>query len=897
MRHVSKKVIMLAFICCLAAGLMLPPSVVNAAVENEGTIFKGRLFSEPEKIATPITKAGIAGAVIGNEDGKQVFYTTVNAELASFQIVDIQTNTLINKFDLEDVQQVWAHTIAPDGTVYIGGIRTSGQTMGSLWSYSPVTKTVTKLGELSEKSIWSMTTDEAGNVYMGTFQAGKVIKYDPVTKQFKDYGSMVAGQEYVRSMAYYDGYIYAGIGTVGDVVKLDVSGEGEGTKVSLGAELPSLLGVSANEISFAYDMSIVNDILLVKFDGLMTLAFYDLKKQEWIEHTITKDSVNGTGVGVYNFNQLAKDGNKVYLPANGHIVELDLTTFETKYVVKFGTSLRGAAWVEFTDIPGFTGKSLVTMNGSGTMYIINVEEGKVINRPSALIGAPNPIHNIEVGPEGNLYMSAYPAGIGAIYNPVTDTFTNLIMEQAEGMVAYGDSMYLGVYPGGHLEKIDTTVSPAAVERVLTIGEAQDRPYVMKTFEDKIMMGTIPGYGELGGALVIFDPLTEEIKVHRNVVQNQSIVGLAYKDGYIYGSTTVHGGLGINPSEKSAKMFVWDVANETKVAEFTLDIPGLSNPPMISALSVGPDGNIWGGVNGIVFVMDPKTYEVIDYNNIYPDINNYGMWRPYHAYWGEDGLLYMDLADRITVIDPKTLNYVRLFEESMEVKFMNIAKDASGEQAIYFADATDMGSLQKITVSDVQYAIPGDLALLQNEDSSDISVKLYAKSASELYSFKAKVSYDSSKFTVGSVTASDAWSANGMMIWSEDNGVITIVGTQYGNNSINGVTDLVNIVLQPLTNEANFYSPVTLLANAQSISIDGDETEYIHTLQEDRPIIVRHNYDINDVNFDGKVDAADLKAVANQIGSVLSEDNAQMDLNADGIINVVDAGLVGLEVLQ
>ncbi|MFC3770529.1 cohesin domain-containing protein [Paenibacillus sp. GCM10012303] len=905
MRNIRNKWISIAVFCCLLVSAVFPAVPAGASPGGDSEVtFKGRIFGEPEKIATPITKAGLSGAVVGVEDGQPVFYTTVNAELASFQIVDIKTNTLLRSFPMPGVQQAWAHVIAPDGTVYIGGIRTSGQTRGILWTYSPVTKEIVELGEPipGEKSIWSLTVDDKGNVYGGTFQSGRVFKYDPVAKTFTDYGTMTAGQEYVRSLAYHDGYIYAGVGTVGDVVKLGVTEATQGYKASIAADVPGLLGVTAAQVPFAYDMAVAGDLLLVKFQGdLYKMLIYDLRNEAWLPHVIDKDTANGgTGVGVFNFAQLAAiRDNKLYIPANGYLTELDLTTFQTTPLIKYGTSLRGAAWVQFDQLPGYPGQSLVSMKGNGEIAVFNVDAKTVYSMPSALVGAPNPIHNIEVGPDGNLYMSAYPAGVGAVYDPRTGTTKNLIMEQAEGMVAYGTDMYLGLYPGGHVYKIDTTRSTPVASEVFTIGEAQDRPYIMKTMGDKIMTGTIPGYGELGGALTIFDPASGQVKVHRNIVQNQSIVGLAYKDGYIYGSTTIHGGLGTTATERSAKMFVWDVANERKVTEFTLDIPGLSNPPMISGLSVGPDGNIWGGVNGILFKMDPESYDILNYKNMYPDIANYGMWRPYHPYWGKDGLLYMDLADRITVIDPKTLDFVRLFPQSMEVKFMALAADADGREQIYFADATDMGSLQRIQVSDVQYEHAGKLkwnGAVSAQQNETVTVRLELDQANELYGFKAKLAIDPDQWTVKSITGSDSWITDGYLTWSASGSNVTIVGTQLGSQGVSGSKAVAEIRLTAKKNHVN--TKLLLLGESETIRIDGDVTGVTFRQGTDTawPIRIGDVYE-EDMNQDGTVDTADLIELARQIGAGINDTNRHMDLNRDNKIDITDLGLVGLKVYR
>ncbi|WP_052759566.1 cohesin domain-containing protein [Paenibacillus sp. DMB20] len=894
-----KKWMMLPIAALMVFTAALSGGMTAGAAGGDPVSFKGKTFGQPVDLGVPISRASISDAVVGKEDGKDVFYTTVNGDTAIFNVVDIKNHKLIRSFPLTGTQQSWRQTIAPDGTVYIGGITTSGQTKGDLWAYSPATKTIQNLGQPipGEKSIWTLITDEHGNVYGGTFQSGKVFKYDPATQKFHDYGSMIQGQEYVRSIAYHEGFVYAGIGTKGDVVRLNVE---TGEKQVISDGVAALLGVEAAAVPFAYDMTIVNGLLAVKFgDPSMTLLFYDLKAKEWLPHKVGKDAGGITGAGVFSFNQLVAKDNKLYIPANGHVTKVNLDTFETRLTaIKYGTSFRGAGWVGF-DANGKE-QSFATMKANGDYSIFNVVDETSENYPSVLQGQPNPIHNIEQGPDGKLYMSGYPGGMGAQFDPATLKYTTFVLEQAEGMIAHGNDMYFGVYPGGHVYKADTTQPVPKAEKVFTIGDHQDRPYIMKTMEDKIMIGTIPDYGQLGGALTIYDPAAGQHEVFRDIVKNQSIVGLAYKDGYIYGSTTVHGGLGISPTERSAKMFVWDVANKKKVTEFTLNIPGLSNPPMISGLTVGPDGNIWGGVNGILFKLDPKTYELIDYKNVYSDISNYGMWRPYHSYWSKDGLLYMDLADRITIIDPRTMDHVRLVPDSMEVKFMSTAIDASGNENIYYADASSMGNLMMIPVSDTEYEQAGQLKLTAPasvKPGQTIPLTLQISQASDLYGFKAKVQYDAKKWEAVDVIASPAWKEQGYLTWANEGGILTLVGTQLKERSIQGDADLAEVTLKAIGTEGQ--TAVTLVKGAETIRKDGDQTGHIDVLGQDKPVQISIGLPKipEDFNGDNKVDVLDLMLISKEVGLPLADQNRHMDLNGDGKNDIADMALVGLKMMN
>src|SRR5690606_985236 len=132
----------------------------------------------------------------------------------------------------------------------------------------------------------------------------------------------------------------------------------------------------------------------------------------------------------------------------------------------------------------------------------------------------------------------------------------------EGMTFYNDQLYLGTYPKANLTIFDTS-RPGGEGNPRTLfslhDEEQDRPFGMLAVPEikKIFMGTVPGYGILGGALAVIDPDTSTPEVHRNLIKNHGIVTFAYRNGILYGGTTIYGGLGIEPVEKEAKLFLWD----------------------------------------------------------------------------------------------------------------------------------------------------------------------------------------------------------------------------------------------------------------------------------------------------------------------------------------------------
>ncbi|WP_043929679.1 FIMAH domain-containing protein [Bacillus sp. EB01] len=630
----------------------------------------GKRYSEPRNLGSLIQSVAVYDSTYGVEDGRDIMYTTSSGSPAIFQVVDLKSQEVLRTYPLEGTGAVWTHITVPNGNVYIGG-------NGYLYEYSPVTKEVKNLGGIGESVVYGLSYDEEGRVYFGSFPNAKAGRYDPKTGEMKDYGSIAPGQSYSRSTAYHNGYLYLGIGVENAIVKLDVE-TGEYEKIKVPDHVVPGSSVWQMDAAGKYIVAGVGG-------GSNTLLFYDTETGQWSDKYYT----NSKGIRLIHG---LPGSNKVYFLQGSKLMEVDFNTLSaTDTKVVFGTFLRNTAWVEVENDPDLPGKSLVTVQFGGQVTYMNLQTKKVKTTQLPIVGNPIPIQTLEKGPEGNLYLSGYPGGKGAVYNPETNVNRNFTLGQAEGMVALGDKMYFGVYTGATIFEMDAT-NPASTPKQIYDIPHQDRPFIMTAAQNKLFIGTIPDYGYLGGSLTVLDPANvKDTAVYPNVVHNQAIAGLAEVNGKLYGSTTVAGGLGIDPTEPAAKIFVWDIEKGEKITEFVPEIPGVTvQPKMISGMSLGPDGLLWSAAAGAIFAMDPDTLEIVKSKNIFPEVKDYGRWRPIHIRWSEDGLMYTNLAGNLTEIDPVTLEHEVLTNTVTEL--MTIGNDGN----IYYVNKVD---LMKIEVSD------------------------------------------------------------------------------------------------------------------------------------------------------------------------------------------------------
>lgn len=642
-------------------------------VYAEGTPeLKGRKMGPVESLGAPLEDVQTLSAVYGMEDGHNMMYTTSNGFPGVFSVIDLDTYELVRSFPLENTSRSWTHAIDKEGNVYIGGYGL-GSADARLFHYSPITKEIEDLGVAiqGENVIWDITVDEEGNVYGGTYNNGKVFKYDVAAKKFTDFGQVDPAEDNVRAIAYYNGYIYAGTGPLnGRVWKIKADDPSDKQRIEI-PDSPMKDGkpiYNKASMKYVYDLTIIGNRLYTFFNGDFVMMAYDMDTGEWLMDNVYQPVRGGVGLSPA-FNGKAYYAERII--GAFKLMEIDLETGEASPApVNYGLGLREMAMVTLPNQPDFPDPVIITNNYSGGVILMDMDKGKITTLPSLAKPGETSIQSFEKGNDGKIYISGYMGSSGIQFDPKTKEFTKFPLEQVEGMTPLGDKMYMGVYPGARIMELDTTKPMGSSNRPKELfsmsGEKQDRPFAMTSGDGKLFIGTIADYGQLGGALAIYDPATGEKSVHRNVVQNQSVVGLAYKDGKIYGSTTISGGLGITPTEPAAKVFVWDVEKGEKILE---TVPNYSDtdktPKAISGLTFDKDGLLWGVAQNTLFAMDPTTLEVVKKLSTGP--NNWGAghyWRPVYMKWGKDGLLYTTLGGKLTVIDTETLEYRQLADTNL-----------------------------------------------------------------------------------------------------------------------------------------------------------------------------------------------------------------------------------------
>ncbi|OCA87751.1 hypothetical protein A8F94_07840 [Bacillus sp. FJAT-27225] len=669
----KSKLSIIAALFVLLISTALPQPTASA---NESAFTVKHQFEETvnlgEAVKSPLSQIAAYGQ---NSKGENLQYIAITGTPAVFYVVNAETGERLFSQPIPNSDVIWAMTIGNDNNVYFASTQN-----GVLYRYLPEENRMETIGKNpSDNFVWDIKSSPDGKIYGATYDESKVFEYDIASNTFRDLGPMKEGEKYARGLGVTDEYLYVGIGTTAGVVRYDrETGEKK--------EIPTPVSGQTLTIS---EVAIYNGKLFV-YAGA-DLIVIDEATEQHIRTMKFQSKISPPSP--YN-------PDLIYYKLQGDLFSYNTATDTVSKVENIpslpsSTAVKAHSWMTLS-----TGETVLTgMTAFTDSFFYNPENNSYSVHFPDVDAQGAALQSIAVI-DGNVYSAAYQRGMSIYNEKLQDyTYTNYSFHQAEGIREYNGKVYFGTYTGAKMYRYDPLLpieynetGKANPGLYLDIEDEQDRPFTMTTGDNKLFIGTIPTYGVNGGALTILEEkeaedgsVDIESKTYRNIVENQSVFGLAYKDGKVYGGTSIYGGLGIDPVAEEAKMFVFDVEKGEKIAEFTPEIPGLEDTPFqnIGELSFGPDGLLWGIIDGTIFAMDPETYEVVKSKEIYETTFLSSKWRPFYLVWGPDGNLYTTLNRKLTVVNPETLQSEQLVEGTVDL--MDLSEDGS----IYYGKGANL----------------------------------------------------------------------------------------------------------------------------------------------------------------------------------------------------------------
>lgn len=516
----------MAAVLGLSAGLAPQPSAAaSPASDSAGAV----ATVEDLGPASEVTYTGVAEQV-----GDHIWTATSGVSPVVVGAYDVTTHLIDRKVSLPSGAGAWAMThIGTD--LYIGLY-----SPGDLYRIDTITGTLTKVANFGS-FIWAITATPDGTIVAGTYPDAGVFEYDPATGVTRSYGTVVAGEMYVRSIAADQDTIYAGVGTKAHLVAID---RATGAKTEL---LPAKYA----DRTFVATLALSGDRLVAGLSPTGTMLVFD-----------TADLSNPVEVQAPLGDQ--------YVTA----ITIDPATGD----IYFGTRLSGTLYrytasgvLERLGSP-YDGASFnrIFVNGSSIRAELSsqVVEYDVATAQFAgydLVTAglpPTPEQPMQIAATKGTVLVSGKAGI-QIHDLSTGASTRTFLSgEAKTMTPVDGTVYLGVYTLARLfsMKPDGT----ALTELVSIEHEQTRP-TDATYDkasNELLVTTEADYGRFNGALVEYHLGTKLLEVHRGVVPDQSVQSVGVDQGVAFLGSNIRNSFGTEPIVKSATISAFDLATNT-----------------------------------------------------------------------------------------------------------------------------------------------------------------------------------------------------------------------------------------------------------------------------------------------------------------------------------------------
>lgn len=641
----------------------------------------------------PATQTQMHGSCVGeNENGEQIFYGVAKGSPSIFFAYNLHTKEMEFQADLP--YDSCAVDISPvDQRIYVAA-------HSVFYIYDPKIKKLTGYGSIfGETAVMDHGSfDSEGNYYFGTFPNACLVRYNIKKDVLENLGSHMVQGNYVRSVVVCGDNVYMGnLSVPAQIGVYNIR-----TRRTKDLPMPELGDVLTAAPSSVYTMSTLGKYFVakIKFQNYFC-CIYDSELEEWIDYVPATSHLHWAGP--YENEQ----GEEIAY-YGGYDSNIRSYNFQTKEIKDYPTlKLEGAKYVinpklvEMKDQEKYPGKSLIFGTTEAGYAVANFETGRMeYNLPEEFPSIPTQVSRMIAGNPNEIVCGVMQGSFASVFDiQQGKTVKKAPTSQIESLDFIDGKYYFGMYGTARLLEYDSAWE-APVEAGNMAKEHQDRCFNIADADDKIIWGSIPYYGYLGGCIGVYDKKTKGYKVYDRPVQNHSITGLAYRDGKIYASTGIYGGLGIDPVPDLAKMFIMDI--ETGEVELIKDVIFSTDKApqyMAGKMTFSPDGRLFMGGNNVLAELNPEDLSIIKEMRIGSQADQVlqmtSLWEGNELVWAPNGLLLTNTGKKLTAVDIDTYETKTLISD-MQIGCFTIASDDN----VYFL-SKDTTVLWKAEISGLE----------------------------------------------------------------------------------------------------------------------------------------------------------------------------------------------------
>ena len=613
--------------------------------------------------------------------GKTVLVTYSMSTPGCLNVVDIEERSVVEYYMGPEDGESYAWSVCKIETGNVVYVGVTCNHIGYIYKYDPMTKTFNKEATIPSDYgyyVYSMTS-YGTDLYFGTYNAGRVIKYNTLTKTFTSLWQ--SGFSYVRGVDIYNNKIYAGISTStydNCIYEIDMA-TGIKKNIPLSAEIKNYMnsGLTSAQINAPncelQSLMIRGNIAVISLIDKRSattknmLLLYNVKTETWAP----LPAAQPTSGGYQGFSPTPVVGGFTYVPYNGNVWKINTSNGATS-----NTNKQAGSFFRGSHIVPVVGKNpiIYTIQAYGRfqkMDLNSKSNNMDIDQVISIRAGAKTIRSFAAGPDGRLYMGGYLSNVGAVYNPFNKVSTVLTdIEQTEGIGYYNGKMYLGCYAGATIRRIsayfNSTLTTLAAETGTFTISGQDRPYVVVGGTDNLYVGTVPPIGQNGGAISVSKgPGTTQYIIPAtqfsiSASELQSVAGIApFKvngNEWFYVGSNVSGGTNATSQGEQAVITLFDhnrnVLDKKTMAEMAepAGITITEKPKSIGHLIYSStDELIYGATMKSIFAIDPKLNQIVRYKQISNAAD--ATWNPVSIQFGAGGFLYTSIGGNVTVVNP------------------------------------------------------------------------------------------------------------------------------------------------------------------------------------------------------------------------------------------------------
>ncbi|MBI5381554.1 MAG: hypothetical protein HZA31_06605 [Opitutae bacterium] len=627
-------------------------------------------LGSPVRIATlhAATFSNDGATIYAAQDGVNNDYTNVPGKL---KVINVNTGAITNSYTLTGSAVCWAAATAADGKVYFGSANT-----GRLYKFTPPS-TLTDLGVvLNDTYIWDLTSGASGDkVFGGTFggttEVGKFFKYDGAggISEIQPSNRPADPEAYVRSVAYDSVNNVSYLGTGSATGRLIWFNNATGAHYDI---LPSGYPTQGFVLPVDYRVSGGVGRVFAGLKGGTRLVLNVTVSGGVPTATVVRAMTTGSTVSpVYNGKVYFTILNVLYSYeiATDTLTNLNINLGMTPYRFGISTALTAANFSGGAPVLIGIGQDATKRYPQMFRYNINSGVSDFTDVLFDEVGVE--IRSMTKGPDGKIYCSGYLNGNIGVYTPMcpppggAQNVSNFFAYQAEGMTTLNNKVYFGCYTRARVFEYDPSMTPTwsvgtnPVQKLyLNTTYLQDRPFGFTgdPASGKVFIGCVPEAGTLTGSFTVYTQSNGTSTTLRPLdptyLDGYSIVSLAYYNGYVYGGTSIWGGVGATTTQTEAKFFRYNVSTGA-VNVYPLPV---SDIQVITGVTAKPsEGRIYFWGEGHLFNFNTAT-GTMNYNgNVFPDVTytsgqSNPIWHSASMLLGKDDKIYGTIGGRLIRIN-------------------------------------------------------------------------------------------------------------------------------------------------------------------------------------------------------------------------------------------------------